>query len=135
MRQQDMQRFAFVDPPDSRLVTDGLLGLTDNKVAILLIIMVILLLLQLTNVQVFQANSLRQDPRNSRMLLDEYSRQRGLITTADGTVIALSVPIESRLKFLRQYPREGAEAFAPESAALAVTSSVKLFSDIAVPLL
>ncbi|WP_137809118.1 MULTISPECIES: penicillin-binding protein 2 [unclassified Gordonia (in: high G+C Gram-positive bacteria)] len=84
-----------------------------RNVSMAVIVMIIALLANATYVQVFKADALKTDTRNNRVLLDEYSRQRGLITTADGTVIALSVPIESRLKFLRQYPREGAEAFAP----------------------
>ena len=84
-----------------------------RNVSLAVIVMIVALLANATYVQVFKADALKTDPRNNRVLLDEYSRQRGLITTSDGTVIALSVPIDSRLKFLRQYPREGAEAFAP----------------------
>ena len=44
-----------------------------RRVSVAAMVMVVALMLQLTNVQVFQANSLKQDPRNSRMLLDEFS--------------------------------------------------------------
>ncbi|WP_333618844.1 penicillin-binding transpeptidase domain-containing protein [Dietzia sp.] len=83
-----------------------------RRVSVAAAIMVILLLLQLTNVQVFQANSLRQDPRNSRMLLDEYSRQRGQIT-ADGQVLAVSVPAEGQIPWQRQYPDPDSVPFSP----------------------
>ena len=76
------------------------------------IVMIIVLLANATYVQVFKADALKSDPRNNRVLLDEYSRQRGAIT-AGGEVVAVSVPTDSRLKFLRSYPPEGAEAFAP----------------------
>ena len=82
-----------------------------GRVSIAVIVMVVALLANATYVQVFKADALRSDPRNNRVLLDEYSRQRGAIT-AEGTVIAVSNPTDSRLKFLRTYPTDAA-AFAP----------------------
>ncbi len=83
-----------------------------QRVSIAVIVMILALLANATYVQVIKADALRSDPRNNRVLLDEYSRQRGAIT-AGGTVIAASVPTDSRLKFLRTYPPNGADAFAP----------------------
>lgn len=83
-----------------------------QRVSIAVIIMIVALLANSTYVQVIKADGLRADTRNNRVLLDEYSRQRGAIT-AGGTVIAVSEPTDSRLKFLRTYPPGGAEAFAP----------------------
>ncbi|MFZ2241761.1 MAG: penicillin-binding protein 2 [Gordonia amarae] len=83
-----------------------------RRVSMAVIIMIVALLANATYVQVFKADSLRADPRNNRVLLDEYARQRGAIT-AGGTVIAASTPIDGRLKFLRSYPNGGAAAFAP----------------------
>ena len=83
-----------------------------RRVSMVVIVMIIVLLANATYIQVFKADALKSDPRNNRVLLDEYSRQRGAIT-AGGEVIAVSVPTDSRLKFLRSYPPEGAEAFAP----------------------
>ena len=74
-----------------------------RRVAVAAMVMVVALLLQLTWVQVFRADELRSDPRNTRMLLDEYSRQRGQIT-AGGRVLALSLPTEGRFEFERTYP-------------------------------
>ncbi|MGN7156978.1 penicillin-binding transpeptidase domain-containing protein [Dietzia cercidiphylli] len=82
-----------------------------RRIAIAAIVMVVALLLQLTWVQVFRADDLRADPRNTRMLLDEYSRQRGQIT-AGGRVLAMSVPSEGRYEFERTYPT-GPTAFGP----------------------
>lgn len=84
-----------------------------QRVSIAVIVMVVALLANATYVQVFKADSLRADPRNNRVLLDEYARQRGAITADGGSVVAVSVPTDSRLKFLRTYPPSGAEAFAP----------------------
>ncbi|AWH94194.1 penicillin-binding transpeptidase domain-containing protein [Dietzia psychralcaliphila] len=74
-----------------------------RRVAIAAMVMVVALLLQLTWVQVFRADELRADPRNTRMLLDEYSRQRGQIT-AGGRVLAMSVHAGGRYEFERTYP-------------------------------
>ena len=78
-----------------------------RRVAIAAMIMVVALLLQLTWVQVFRADELRADSRNTRMLLDEYSRQRGQIT-AGGRVLAMSLPSEGRYEFTRTYPTDPA---------------------------
>lgn len=82
-----------------------------RKVAIAAMVMVVALLLQLTWVQVFRADELRADARNTRMLLDEYSRQRGQIT-AGGRVLAMSLPTEGRYEFERSYPTDPT-AFGP----------------------
>ena len=74
-----------------------------RRVAVAAMVMVVALLLQLTWVQVFRADELRADPRNTRMLLDEYSRQRGQIT-AGGRVLAMSLPSGCRYEFERTYP-------------------------------
>ncbi|MFC7660998.1 peptidoglycan D,D-transpeptidase FtsI family protein [Pseudonocardia benzenivorans] len=73
-------------------------------------VMILLLLANLTYVQVVKAGDYRNDPRNQRVLLAEYSRQRGQIT-ADGKVLAQSVATDDRLRFQRQYPN--GPAFAP----------------------
>lgn len=82
-----------------------------RRVALAAIVMVVALLAQLTWVQVFRADELRADARNTRMLLDEYSRQRGQIT-AGGRVLAMSQPSDGRYKFVRSYPTDPA-AFGP----------------------
>ncbi|SIR98783.1 peptidoglycan D,D-transpeptidase FtsI family protein [Williamsia sterculiae] len=86
-----------------------------RRVVMVVMAMVVLLLLNATYVQVFKADKLRNDPRNNRVLLDEYSRQRGQIT--GGTdLLAQSIPTEDRLKYLRSYPNgndASAYAFAP----------------------
>ena len=69
------------------------------------------LLLAVTWFQVVRADSLKADPRNARPALSERGKERGLIVTADGMVVAESVtdPEDPR-SFVRTYP-EG-EAFA-----------------------
>ncbi|MCM6776945.1 penicillin-binding protein 2 [Nocardia sp. CDC159] len=82
-----------------------------RRVAMAVMFMIVALLLNATYVQVIKADSLRNDPRNSRVLLDEYSRQRGQIS-AGGTVLASSVATDDRYKYLRTYPTDPA-AYAP----------------------
>ena len=65
--------------------------------------LIVLLLLNATVTQVFRADGLRADPRNQRVLLDEYSRQRGQIT-AGGQLMAYSVSTTGRYRYLRVYP-------------------------------
>jgi peptidoglycan glycosyltransferase len=69
------------------------------------------LLLAVTWIQVIHADALKADPRNSRPALADRGKERGLIVTIDGTVVARSIedPSDPR-SFVREYP-EG-EAFA-----------------------
>jgi peptidoglycan glycosyltransferase len=74
-----------------------------RRISVIVMALIVLLLLNATYKQVFTADGLRADPRNQRVLLDEYSRQRGQIT-AGGQLLAYSVAIDSRFRFLRVYP-------------------------------
>jgi peptidoglycan glycosyltransferase len=64
--------------------------------------MIVLLLANATYIQVVNADTYRTDPRNRRVLLDEYSRQRGEII-AGGLPVASSVETGGQLRFLRRY--------------------------------
>jgi penicillin-binding protein A len=81
-----------------------------RRVAVTIMVLIVLLLANATITQVFTADGLRADPRNQRVLLDEYSRQRGQIT-AGGQLLAYSVATDGRFRFLRVYPNP--EAYAP----------------------
>jgi peptidoglycan glycosyltransferase len=82
-----------------------------RRVAIGVFVCMALLLAGVTWYQVVRADELRADPRNPRPALSEQGKERGLIVTVDGTVVARSVedPNDPR-SFVREYP-EGA-AFA-----------------------
>ncbi|WP_063059435.1 peptidoglycan D,D-transpeptidase FtsI family protein [Nocardia sienata] len=82
-----------------------------RRVAMAVMVMIVALLLNATYVQVIKADDYRADPRNSRVLLDEYSRQRGQIS-AGGAVLASSVATDDRYKYLRVYPTDP-QAYAP----------------------
>jgi penicillin-binding protein A len=74
-----------------------------RRIAVMIMALIVLLLANATLTQVFTADGLRSDPRNQRVLLDEYSRQRGQIS-AGGQLLAYSVSTEGRFRFLRVYP-------------------------------
>ncbi len=73
-----------------------------RRVSLVIMGLIVLLLGQATWVQVVKADEYRANSANQRVLLDEYSRQRGQIS-AGGEVLASSVATDDRLRYLRQY--------------------------------
>ncbi|MGH3794284.1 MAG: peptidoglycan D,D-transpeptidase FtsI family protein [Pseudonocardiaceae bacterium] len=73
-----------------------------RRVALAVMGMIVLLLANTTYIQVVNADTYRTDPRNRRVLLDEYSRQRGQII-AGGLPVASSVETNGQLRYLRTY--------------------------------
>ena len=80
-----------------------------RRVALAVLVLFGLLIANANYVQVFQGDTLRADPGNTRVLLDEYERQRGTLIV-DGAAIAESVPTEDSLKYLRRYPQRATYA-------------------------
>ncbi|MGH3621401.1 MAG: peptidoglycan D,D-transpeptidase FtsI family protein [Sciscionella sp.] len=76
-----------------------------RRVGLAMIVMVLLLLVNATYIQVIKADDYRSDPRNQRVLLDEYSRQRGLILDTDSDTIANVKSTNDRLRYQRIYPK------------------------------
>jgi peptidoglycan glycosyltransferase len=74
-----------------------------RRIALAVMGMIVLLMANLTYVQVVKAGDYRNDPRNQRVLLAEYSRERGQISAA-GKVLASSKETGDRLRFQREYP-------------------------------
>jgi peptidoglycan glycosyltransferase len=74
-----------------------------RRIAIAVMAMVLLLMANLTYVQVVKAGDYRDDPRNQRVLLAEYGRKRGQIS-AGNEILADSVPTDDALQYQRQYP-------------------------------
>lgn len=64
----------------------------------------VVLFVQLNRITVFQAAELNANPNNTREILRDFNRPRGTVSTADGVVIAESVPSEGRFDYQRQYP-------------------------------
>ena len=75
-----------------------------RRVGIAMLVMVVLLLVNITYIQVVKADDYRTDSRNQRVLLDEYARQRGsFVSQYNGQVIADVVSTDDKLKFQRHY--------------------------------
>ncbi|MGH8982380.1 MAG: peptidoglycan D,D-transpeptidase FtsI family protein [Acidimicrobiia bacterium] len=71
-------------------------------------VLILALVGQLTYLQVFDAEKLADDPRNVRKAIRDFSRPRGDIITADGQVVARSVPDKEDgddFEFQREYPQ------------------------------
>jgi peptidoglycan glycosyltransferase len=74
-----------------------------RRVAISVLVLFTLLIVNVNYIQVVRSDELRDDSGNTRVLTEEYSRERGSIVV-DGTEVALSVPTQDTLEYLRQYP-------------------------------
>jgi peptidoglycan glycosyltransferase len=64
----------------------------------------VLLFVQLNVLQIVRADSYNANPLNTRQVVRDFSRPRGLIQTADGVILAQSVPSNDRFEFQRVYP-------------------------------
>jgi len=81
-----------------------------RRVALVVLALFGLLFLNLNYVQVVEANKLKDNPLNRRVLLQAYERQRGDIVV-DGRAVATSKATTDKLKYLRTYP--GGAEYAP----------------------
>jgi peptidoglycan glycosyltransferase len=63
------------------------------------------LFVQLNRLAVFRAEELNANPLNTRDILRDFSQPRGSVSTADGVVIAESVPSGDRFEYQRRYPQ------------------------------
>lgn len=75
-----------------------------RRVGVVLMGLFVLLFLQLNYLQVVRRDALANDPRNTRVAVRDFSRARGQILSADGTVLAKSVPSDDAFERQRQYP-------------------------------
>jgi peptidoglycan glycosyltransferase len=76
---------------------------TVRRMAVVVLLMFGALLVNVNYIQVVQVEQLRTQPGNSRLILEEYSRERGPIIVA-GNEVAFSVPTpDERLEYLRRY--------------------------------
>jgi penicillin-binding protein A len=76
-----------------------------RRVGIGVTVLILLLVGQLTYLQVYDADHLANDPRNIRFQLRDFSKPRGRILTSDDQVLAQSVETKDELKFQRFYPQ------------------------------
>jgi len=75
-----------------------------RKLGILFIILAVVMVLNLSYLQVWGQKGLVDNPANTRRLIEEYGIARGRIITADGLVVAESVPTEGAFEYRRSYP-------------------------------
>jgi peptidoglycan glycosyltransferase len=78
-----------------------------RRVGIALTTLVLVLVGQLTYLQVVDADNLANDPGNVRTRLRDYNRLRGSILTSDGQIVAESVPSSGEFQYQRRYPLGG----------------------------
>jgi peptidoglycan glycosyltransferase len=76
-----------------------------RRVGYAVTVLILLLVAQLTYLQVVDADNLANDPKNVRSALKEYNRARGRILTADGQIVADSAPTTGDFKYVRFYPQ------------------------------
>ena len=81
-----------------------------RRVALAALLMFVALLVNANVVQVGQAQSLKNNPDNHRVLYSEYAHRRGAIVVG-GHAVALSKRVHDQYKYLRTYP--GGAAYAP----------------------
>ncbi|HEY2831497.1 MAG TPA: penicillin-binding protein 2 [Sporichthyaceae bacterium] len=82
-----------------------------RRVAVACGVLMVVLLLNLNFLQVIKANDYRTDPRNSRVLLEEYDRERGAILVGNEPIV-ISKATDDVLKYLRTYSDAMMYAFA-----------------------
>ncbi|HEX4979047.1 MAG TPA: penicillin-binding protein 2 [Acidimicrobiales bacterium] len=75
-----------------------------RRVGVVLMGLFVALFLQLNYLQLFRADSLANDPRNTRAAVRDFSRPRGQIVAADGAVLARSIDADTQFERLREYP-------------------------------
>jgi peptidoglycan glycosyltransferase len=69
-----------------------------------MLVLYVVLFGALNVVQVWRSEELNTHPLNTRPVIRDFGRTRGLIVTADGAVVARSVPTEGRFAHRRDYP-------------------------------
>ncbi|MBW4719499.1 peptidoglycan D,D-transpeptidase FtsI family protein [Saccharothrix obliqua] len=81
-----------------------------RRVGLAMMAMMVLLLANATYVQVIKSDDYRTNPLNRRVVLDQFSRERGQIIAAGGETIATVEKTTDRLRYLRKY---AGPAYAP----------------------
>ena len=83
-----------------------------RNLGVFLAICYVALFLQVNRLTVFEAEALQDKPQNTRAVERDFSSPRGDIVSADGVVLAESVPSDDRFDLQRTYPADTAELFA-----------------------
>jgi peptidoglycan glycosyltransferase len=75
-----------------------------RRLGVALIVLYAALFVQLNIVQVLRAEEYNDNPQNTRDIVRDFSRPRGAIISADGTILARSVEVGGRFERQREYP-------------------------------
>ena len=75
-----------------------------RRLGVFLMLLFCALFAQLNYIQVFRADRLNTKPGNSRPIDQAFNRARGQVVTADGVVLARSVPVDDRYQYQREFP-------------------------------
>ncbi len=78
-----------------------------RKLGLFYILLIVVLILNLTWLQVFNNNDITANPANPRRLVEEYGIQRGRILTSDGVLLAESNETTGAIRYQRNYPLGG----------------------------
>ena len=84
------------------------------------IVLFVILGISSTLIMVVRVNSLNADSRNMRALYHEYAAPRGAILASDGTVMAMSDPIDDSFQYQRKYMN--GNIYAPVTGYYSITS-------------
>lgn len=77
-----------------------------RRLGLAIIVLYSLLFVQLNRIQVFGAKRLNENINNTRDILRDFGKPRGAIVTADGVLLAQSLPTdESKKTYRREYPQ------------------------------
>jgi penicillin-binding protein A len=90
-----------------------------RRLGLVLLAMFLALFVKLNDLQVVKAGRLADAPGNTRQATRDFSRERGVIQTADGAIVAQSVSSDDDFERLRQYPEK--ELFAHVSGYFSFT--------------
>jgi penicillin-binding protein A len=84
-----------------------------RQLGVFVVICFVALFLQLNNIQILKAHSLANNPANPRVIAQDAENPRGDILSADGVVLAQSIPATGHFyKYQRQYNPNTASLFA-----------------------
>jgi peptidoglycan glycosyltransferase len=75
-----------------------------RRLGIVLAVLFVVLFVQLNRLQVIEADRLNDHPANTRAVVRDFARPRGVIQTADGVIVATSTPTGGEFERLRTYP-------------------------------
>ena len=103
-----------------------------RRVGIAVTALMLLLVAQLTYLQVVDAKTLSHDPRNGRDILKDLRAPRGTIVSADDQILAISKPINDVYKLQREYPLGAlvSQIVGYQSLVVGTTGLEKTYNDV-----